>query len=226
VKAGQLIVLIDERPYRANVAQAEANQASAQAQIEQVEGQQPLLEANFRAAQAVAAATAANLAQANRDVARQARLLSGGSSSEQQLETIQTSRAQLQAQLHQNQAQADAVARQIDLLAAQRDQAQAALRAAQAGLRLAQINLGYTHIVAPNDGAIATRQVLPGQFIAAGGAAAGLGDRQLQGNAAYPRGGGRSRDGDGRYLSGRHVPRPCDGDFASLRFGIRAAAAG
>ena len=168
VKAGQLIVLIDDSTYRANVAQSEANIASAQAQIEQVEGQGPLLQANLRAAQAVAEATAANLAQADRDVARQLRLLNSGSSSKQQLETIQTSHAQMAAQLRQNQAQAAAVSQQIALLKAQHDQAEAALRAAQAGLRLAEINLGYTHIVAPTDGVIGTRQVLPGQFVAAG----------------------------------------------------------
>jgi membrane fusion protein (multidrug efflux system) len=81
---------------------------------------------------------------------------------------MQTGRAQLLAHLHQNQAQADAVARQIDLLTAQHDQAAAAFEAAQAQLRLAQIDLRYTRIVAPSDGVISTRQVLPGQFIAAG----------------------------------------------------------
>ncbi len=168
VKVGQTIVLIDDSAYRANVAQADANVASARAQIALVAGQKPLLQANLRAAQAVAAATTANLEQSDRDVARQTRLLSGGSSSLQALEQIETSRAQLTALLHQNQAQADAVARQIDLLAAQHDQAAAALQAAQAQLRLAQINLGYTRIIAPTDGVIGTRQVLPGQFIAAG----------------------------------------------------------
>jgi membrane fusion protein (multidrug efflux system) len=168
VKAGQLIARIDDSTYQANVAQAEASVAQAAAQIELVAGQKPLLEANLRAAQAVAVATSANLAQADRDAARQRRLLSSGSSSVQQLEQMDTAQAQLTAQLHQNQAAADAVARQIDLLAAQHDQAAAALQAAQAALRLAEINLGYTRITAPTDGRIGLRQVLPGQFIAPG----------------------------------------------------------
>jgi membrane fusion protein (multidrug efflux system) len=168
VTAGQLIVQIDDRDYRANVAQAEAGVAAATAQIEQVNSQRPLLQANLRAAQAVMAATAATLAQNGRDVARQRRLLNSGSSSQADLEQIETVHAQLTAQYAQNTAQADAVTRQIDLLTAQLDQAQASLAAQQAALQLAEINLGYTRITAPTGGFISVRQVLPGQFIAAG----------------------------------------------------------
>jgi membrane fusion protein (multidrug efflux system) len=168
VQAGQLIVQINDDNYRATVAQAEANVASAQAQIEQVQAQRPLLQANLLAAQAVMAAASANLTQSDRDVARQARLLSSGSSSQEQLEKVQTIHAQLFAQLAQNHAQAEAVGRQIDLLTPQQNQAEAALAAANAQLQLAQIDLGYTKIVAPTAGVISLRQVLPGQFIAAG----------------------------------------------------------
>jgi membrane fusion protein (multidrug efflux system) len=168
VQAGQLIVQIVDDNYRATLAQAVANVASAKAKIAGVEAQHPLLEANLRAAQAVVASTTATLAQNGRDVARQQRLLSTGSSSVEELERVQTTRAQLTAQLAQNRAQADAVARQIDLLASQLDQAIAALAAAQAAMRLAAINLGYTQIVAPTDGFIGLRQVLPGQYLAPG----------------------------------------------------------
>jgi membrane fusion protein, multidrug efflux system len=168
VQAGQLIVLIEEAPYQAALAQARASAAGALAQLEAVRAQRPLLQANLRAAEAVVAATTATLAQSGRDVARQQRLFSGGSSSQADLEKIKTTNAQLTAQLAQNRAQADAVARQIDLLSAQEDQARASLAAAEASVQIAQINLGYTRITAPNDGQISTRQVLPGQFIAAG----------------------------------------------------------
>jgi membrane fusion protein (multidrug efflux system) len=168
VRAGQLIVEIVDDNYRADLARAQANVAAAQAQIEQVQAQRPLLEANLRAAQAVVAGATASLAQNGRDVARQRRLLNSGSSSQADMERVQTTHAQLAAQLAQNQAQEDAVARQIDLLTAQQDQASAALAAQQAALKLAEINLGYTRIRAPTDGVIGIRQVLPGQFLATG----------------------------------------------------------
>lgn len=168
VRAGQVIVQIDPSTYLAALAQAAAGVAQAQAQLEAVQAQRPLLQANLRAARAVVAATSATVAQSGRDVARQTRLLSGGSGTQQDLEKIRTVQAQMTAQLAQNQAQADAVARQIDLLSAQQDQAKASLAAALAAQQLARINLGYTRIVAPNDGFIGVRQVLPGQFIGAG----------------------------------------------------------
>ena len=168
VRAGQLIVQIVDDDYRATLAQTAANVAAARAQIEEVQAQRPLLEANLRAAQAVVAETAATLSQNARDVARQSRLLSTGSSSVEEMERVETTRAQLTARLSQNRAQADAVARQIGLLAAQEDQARAALAAQEAGMQLARINLNYTRIVAPADGFIGLRQVLPGQYLVAG----------------------------------------------------------
>ncbi len=167
VKAGQLVVQIDDSQYRAQVEQAEADVVAAQAQIEQVQAQFPLLEANLRAAEANAAATAAQLIQSGRDLAREQRLLTTGSSSTENVEKAGTTQQQLTAQLAANRAQADAVSKQINLLHAQLDSAKAALLAKQAMLHLAQINLGYTHITAPTDGVIGLRQVFPGQFIAA-----------------------------------------------------------
>jgi membrane fusion protein (multidrug efflux system) len=41
--------------------------------------------------------------------------------------------------------------------------------AQQSGLRLAQINLGYTRILAPQDGVLGQRQVKPGQYVGVGG---------------------------------------------------------
>jgi membrane fusion protein (multidrug efflux system) len=168
VDAGQLIVQIDDADYKASLAQAEADVEAANAQIDEVKAQRPLLQANLRAAQAVVAATQASMDQNGRDVARQRRLLSTGSSSIEEMEQVVTIRAQLTAKLDQNRAEADAVWRQIDLLGAQEEQAKSALAAKQAVMRLAKINLGYTQIRAPTDGFIGVRQVFPGQFLAAG----------------------------------------------------------
>jgi membrane fusion protein (multidrug efflux system) len=165
VKAGQLIAQVQESDYRAAVAQAQASVASATAQAEALKAQITLQGANVDAAKAVVASTAALLQQNGRDLARQAKLLATGSGTAEATEKLQTVHAQLTAQLAQNRAQADAAQRQLGVLAAQEQQAQATIAAAHAALDLAQINLGYTHIVAPQDGVIAQRQVKPGQYV-------------------------------------------------------------
>jgi len=169
VRAGQLLAQIDDDDYRAAVAQAQANVAAARAQAQALQAQQSLQAANVAAAKAVTAATAANLAQNGRDEARQRRLLATGSSSTEATEKLATTHDQLAAQLAQNRAQADAAQRQIAVLAAQQAQAMAAVAAQEASLRLARINLGYTHIVAPQDGVLGQRQVRPGQYVGLGG---------------------------------------------------------
>ncbi|HEX4179150.1 MAG TPA: HlyD family secretion protein [Caulobacteraceae bacterium] len=168
VKAGQLIAQIYDTDYKATVAQAQAQAASATAQAEALKAQIVLQGANVEAAKAVVSSTSAALAQNSRDLARQRKLLETGSSSTEATEKLQTGRLQLSAQLAQNKAQADASARQLGVLAAQVRQAQAAIAAAHAALDLAQINLGYTRVVAPQDGVLAQRQIKPGQYVGVG----------------------------------------------------------
>jgi membrane fusion protein (multidrug efflux system) len=169
VHAGQLLVQIDQRDYRAAVDQLSASVLAAGATIEALKAQRSLQAANVEAAKATIAATTANVEQNERDLARQRKLLETGSSSTEAGEKLQTSHAQLTAQLQQNRAQELAAARQLDVLAAQQAQAEAALAAQTASLQVAKINLGYTSIVAPQDGVIGQRQVKPGQFVPVGG---------------------------------------------------------
>jgi len=169
VRAGQLLAEIVDDDYRAAVAQLTAGVAAAAAQIETLKAQRALQEANVQAAEATVAATMANVEQNTRDLARQEVLLSTGSSSTEAGERLETTRAQLAAQLEQNRAQASAAKRQLHVLTAQQAQAQATLAAQQASLQIATINLGYTRIVAPQDGVIGQRQVKPGQFLGVGG---------------------------------------------------------
>jgi membrane fusion protein (multidrug efflux system) len=169
VRAGQLLAEIVDDDYRAAVAQINAGIAAASAQVEAIKAQRSLQEANVRAAKATVDSIEANVAQNNRDLARQERLLKTGSSSTEASEKLQTAQAQLAAQLDQARAQQTAAARQLDVLAAQQAQAEAAAAAQRASLQIAQLNLSYTRIIAPQDGVIGQRQVKPGQFVGVGG---------------------------------------------------------
>ncbi|MDR6376178.1 HlyD family secretion protein [Paraburkholderia caledonica] len=168
VKAGQLIAQVDDKDYEAAAAQADASLEGAVAQAEALRSQRILQQANLDAARATVRVAQANLTQNERDVERQRHLLEGGSSSTEAAEKLQTTHAQLTAQLEQVKAQADAAARQVDVLGAQIKQAEATIVAQGAAARIAHINLGYTRIVAPKDGVLGQRQILPGQYVAVG----------------------------------------------------------
>jgi membrane fusion protein (multidrug efflux system) len=168
VHAGDVLAEIVDDDYRAVVAQINAAIASAGAQVEALKAQRQMQDANVRSAKATAEVTAANIEQNSRDLGRQERLLKTGSSSTEASEKLQTTRAQLAAQLEQNRAQISAATHQIEVLAAQTVQAQAAVSAQQANLQAAQLNLTYTKILAPQDGVIGQRQIKPGQYVGVG----------------------------------------------------------
>jgi membrane fusion protein (multidrug efflux system) len=168
VHAGQLLVELVDDDYRAAVDQVTAAVASAAAQIDALGAQAELQGANVQAAKANVAAVAANLEQNSRDLARQQVLFKTGSSSTEAAEKLQTVKLQLAAQVDQSRAQASAASHQLAVLAAQKQQAEAALAALKANLVVAKLNLGYTHIVAPQDGVIGQRQVKPGQWVGVG----------------------------------------------------------
>ena len=169
VRAGQLVAEIVDDDYRAAVALARANLEAAEGQVRTLKAQSALQEANVAAARAVVTATSANLAQNGRDAERQRQLLAIGSSSTEAGEKLATGREQLSAQLGQNRAQVQGAERQIGVLKAQGAQAEAAVQAQKANLNTAEINLGYTRIVAPEDGVLGARQIRPGQYAAVGG---------------------------------------------------------
>jgi len=168
VHRGQLLVQLVDIDYRAAVAQAAASVASATAQGQTLKAQRELQRSNIEAARAVVAASKALREQNNRDLARQARLLATGSSSTEIAEKLETTHAQLDAQVAQNRAQESAAERQLSVIDGQLAQNAAALDGARAALAVAELNLEYTKIIAPQDGVIGQRQVKPGQFVGAG----------------------------------------------------------
>jgi membrane fusion protein (multidrug efflux system) len=168
VHSGQLIAQIVEDDYLAALALAQANLGSAQAQADALKAQRELQLSNIQAADAVVAATRASLEQNVRDLARQKKLFETGSSSTEAAEKLDTVRAQLTAQVAQTSAQAASAQRQLAVLAAQEAQIAAAAAAQRANLKTAELNLGYTKILATQDGVIGQRQVKPGQYVGVG----------------------------------------------------------
>ncbi len=168
VRKGQVLAQLVDDDYRATVAQAEAQVATALAQAQALKAQHELQLANVEAARAVVASTSASSQQNSRDLARQRRLLETGTSSTEARERLTTTHAQLEAQLMENRAQVRAAERQLAVLEAQLAQSEATVAAQRAALDAARINLGYTTITATQDGVIGQRQVKPGQLVGVG----------------------------------------------------------
>jgi len=110
--------------------------------------------------QAVASAEAykAQLASRNAEIA----------SAQAQLSSREADLAKAQAELGSRNAELEAQKRQRAVLDSQEMMLKAQLNQEKAALVVAQTNLGYTRIVAPENGRVGERQVLPGQMVSPG----------------------------------------------------------
>jgi membrane fusion protein, multidrug efflux system len=169
VHKGDLIVEIDAADYSAQLAQADANLAAAQATLANLANQKDVQRALIRQAEATIQATTADLQRYALEAARQSDLLKTRIAGTPQLvEQAEDNEKRTAAQLLLNKAQLDQQKALLESLDVQELQLAAQVRAAEAQVQLAQNNLGYTRIVSPVDGMVGQRQVRPGQFVNVG----------------------------------------------------------
>lgn len=169
VHQGDLIVEIDAADYRAQLLQAEANLAAAQATLANLANQKDVQRALIRQAEATIQATQADLLRYGLESKRQRDLLQTRIAGTQQLvEQADANQQRTAAQLQLNNAQLDQQKALLASLDVQENQLQAQVRAAEAQMTLARNNVGYTRIVSPADGLVGQRQVRPGQFVNVG----------------------------------------------------------
>jgi membrane fusion protein, multidrug efflux system len=168
---------------------AQANIAAAQAGIESAN-------ATIAAARGGVGSTQAELTRTSKERKRQEALIAAESTTPQKLEQavaedersvsqlasrnadLATANAQLssreadlaraRAQLTSAQSGVETQRRQREVLDSQELQLQASLQLEKAALALSKTNLGYTKIVAPEDGIVSERLVRPGQLVSPG----------------------------------------------------------
>src|SRR6202048_3065519 len=85
-----------------------------------------------------------------------------------QVATRQADLARARARLGSTKAELEAQKRQRAVLDSQEHLLRSDLSAKRASLSLAQVNLGYTRIVAPENGIVSERKVRPGQLVSPG----------------------------------------------------------
>jgi len=160
VKAGDPIVLLDDREQKAKLAQAEADYAGALAMAGQ-KGRPGQADAQLAAARAQVAQAEANATRAHSDADRYRTLSARNVVSKQQLDAAVAADEAAAAML--DAARKQVLASQAALLGAD-----ARLQAAKAMRDQAALTLSYTRIVAPISGVVARRNVKPGQYVQAG----------------------------------------------------------
>ncbi|WP_442680475.1 HlyD family secretion protein [Sphingomonas sp. ASY06-1R] len=168
VKAGQPLVRIDPRDYRAQSAQfqaqvdvAEANAANVRATI----GEQQAAISQARAELAVARSDARFAAE---EVTRYTPLAASGAETREKLNTLRNQAAQAASRVAAQQAALTSAERRIGSLKAQIRQARAQGESAQAQLRAANVNVGSTVVRASVDGRVGDKTVRVGQFVQSG----------------------------------------------------------
>jgi membrane fusion protein (multidrug efflux system) len=174
VKAGDTLVVLDQRDLVNRLEQAEADLRSAEAAAgsRRTPGQ---AKAQFQATQAQAASVEASIAaaeasyrQASADYERYRGLAASKIISAQQLDAAQTARDAAAANLEAARRQAAAAGSQVTASGAAVRGADARLAAAQAEVDDAKLQLSYATLLAPNSGVVAKRNAEPGALVQIG----------------------------------------------------------
>ena len=168
VKSGQPLFAIDDRDYRAAVAQDEAAVAAGEASIATI--QQNLIQQGNKIDQARATLDSAEAEQlrASLDHARYAELARDTWAPRQRLETAAADAQKADANVAAGKAALAGAQQQVAVLSAQRKEAEAKLGQAKATLEQARVDLDKTIVRAPIDGAILKVNVRLGEYAQAG----------------------------------------------------------
>jgi membrane fusion protein (multidrug efflux system) len=165
VKAGDLLVQIDPADYQAQVAQAQANVAGAQAALDNLANQVELQYATIAQAEAQRASAEAQLVEAGQEQERQKTLSQTDAGTRQKFEQAVAVLARAQADVSASRAVIAAQRHQLEVLNGTKKQRAADIEAAKALLAAARLKLGYTKIVAPFDGVVGERQVQANDYV-------------------------------------------------------------
>ncbi|MBW8808075.1 MAG: HlyD family secretion protein [Lysobacter sp.] len=168
VKAGQVLVELDDRNYRQRVDQARANLAAQQANLSNSTQARRVREAAVANVEAQLAAAQANLARAQADMRRASALVGDGSLSLRERDQTLAALRQAEAGLGQAQAARRSADEDVRSVIVNRDALTAAVANAEAALRLAEIDLANTRIHAPQDGQLGEIGVRLGQYVTPG----------------------------------------------------------
>lgn len=167
VKKGQVVAKLDPATFQAQLDQARANLANAEASVRTTESAVINAEANLKAAEANNERTRVAMEDAQRVLRRATELHQSGVIPQRDLEAAQASADQTAATYRQTIAQIDQAKAQLLSAKSQLNQAKAQVLQTTASVQLAEVNLSHTIITAPIDGVVVARNIDVGQTVAA-----------------------------------------------------------
>jgi membrane fusion protein (multidrug efflux system) len=168
VRAGDLLVKLDDRDYRAALAKAAAAVVGQQATLTNIEANRRLQEAMIAQARAELTATAAEITRAKYDVDRYRSLAQDRTASVQRWQQADADHQKALAADAKARAALEAAQRRLDVIDTQKQQTLAGLAGATADRDTAQLNLGYTELRAPIDGTVGNRSARTGAYATVG----------------------------------------------------------
>ena len=152
VKAGDLLVQIDDRIYQQKLMQARAILATRQAALKNSEQSERSAQSGIRSSEAQIESAKAAYELANINVQRAERLAARGALAQSDVDQARATFAQAEAALHQAEAALDVARQTLQSVIVNRDSLEADIQNAEAAIELADIDLRDTRIVAPVDG--------------------------------------------------------------------------
>jgi multidrug resistance efflux pump len=168
VKAGQLLVRIDDRIYEQKLQQAKATLAAQKAALANSEQTRRSNEAKIKSSEAQVDSAKAALKAAEANWERIEPLLSRGVTTQKEADQTRANLDQAKAALSQAQAAVEVTRQDLASTLVNRQSLEAAVQGAEAAVHLAEIDLQNTKIVAPQDGRLGEVGARVGQYVSAG----------------------------------------------------------
>ncbi len=168
VKAGDLLVKLDDRDYRAALARAEAAAEAQRATLANLDATRRLQLTIIEQARAGIAAAEAEVKRSRDDEARFRDLSAHSAASVQVFQKAEADYKEALAQDRKSRAAEAAAERQLEVIDTQKRQTAAALGEALANVDLARLNLSYTELRAPIAGVVGNRSAHTGAYASIG----------------------------------------------------------
>ena len=168
VKAGDLLVRLDDRIYKQRLDQALAQLAVQKAALDNNLQQRRSAEATIVQRQAALNNSRAQLLKSSADLKRNEALIADGSVSQRDLDVTRADHAQTAAAVAQALAALDISRQDLQTVLVNRGSLAAAVVNAEAAVELARIDLSNTRITAPRDGQLGQIGVRLGAYVNSG----------------------------------------------------------